>query len=465
MLVHNRVKELQSISPDVFSEIKSIPRWTFVRGSLSYVIHCISVVLEKRYVLGMTDQLKPYVIKLLFALHWILMNGYKECSKHNESGIDLPTIELFIQMCIPFLSNLNESDLSHSLQPGIQLWQPLWNHMPPRETILAQPVSKCKSRLSGLSPCEDLLSRYSVATYFDIALIRVMMVDNWTLYGYRWGLQYLQNHLLNVLFRQGFDCENCAAIRAINKFSSRKSVLLSLESQGVTKPADVKIETELDNFPKINDTVPEEFQGYLNNDGTLRINFILDLIKKLVKNINLHQLSGSLLFVHSQVVEIALDDQNLLKTLITHFPSLLFCQIKIMQLFGCERNCGIGIRGKADNYRYLAHGYLYRLLHADKERAKSWLQRFVTNESIEDIVNLLHSLFAFCNHHDKHISKSTLQLLTDDGDQNQQQQQEYLERRSSNEKNIINWTTPILYKKITTHWRKENPFESVVRYF
>ncbi|XP_066936157.1 protein unc-80 homolog [Clytia hemisphaerica] len=107
MLVHDKVKELQKFfSPELFSEIKSIPRWTFIKGSLSYVIHCVAMILEKRYVLGMTDQLKPFVIKLLYTLHWIVTEAYKECSKPKDEGLDLTDIELFLHMCIPFLSNL-----------------------------------------------------------------------------------------------------------------------------------------------------------------------------------------------------------------------------------------------------------------------------------------------------------------------------------------------------------------------
>lgn len=460
MLVHNRVKELQKfVSPDLFSEIKSTPRWLLIRASLSYVTHCVAVILEKRYVLGMTDQLKPFVIKLLYTLHWILMDAYQETSKPQDDGLYLDTIELFIHMCIPFLSNLRESDLTHSLKSGLNLWQPLWNHLPPRDTLLALPVMKPNQDLTTLK--EECSLFYNVATYFDVALVKVMMVDHWTLYGYRWGLQYLQNHFQSILFRLGFDCENCAVIRAINRFTSRKSFAGTMELQGIAKPNEILLESKPEVFPEIEDTPSESLREYVNKDGALRIRFILTLIENLVNNPNNFQLSGSLLFVQCQVVEISLDDQNLFKMLLKHFPSLLFCQIKIMQLFGCERNCGIGIRSKAENYRYLAHGYLKRLLYADKERAQSWFEKFASDEKVEDVLHLLHSLFSICDNSVHHqIGKSTLRLLADDG--NFDQQEKYLENRNSNEKNIIAWMSPPLMRQISLKWRKENPSEDTV---
>ena len=461
MLVHNRVKELQKfVSPDLFSEIKSTPRWNLIRASLSYVIHCVAVILEKRYVLGMTDQLKPFVIKLLYTLHWILMDAYQETSKPNDNGLYLDTIELFIHMCVPFLSNLHDSDLTHSLKSGLNLWQPLWNHLPPRDTLLALPVMKSKQDLNtGKEECP-----YNIATYFDVALVKVMMVDHWTLYGYRWGLQFLQNHFQNILFQQGFDSENCAVIRTIDKFTSHKCNAGTTDLQGIAKPSEILLEKNSEFFPKIEEAPPESVKEYVNKDGTLKIRFILTLIENLVKNPNNHQLSGSLLFVQCQIVEISLDDQNMFKMLLKHFPSLLFCQIKIMHLFGCEKNCGIGIRSKAENYRYLAHGYLKRLLYADKERAQSWFEKFASDEKVEDVLQLLHSLFSICDNSVHHqIGKSTLHLLSDDG--NTDQQEKYLENRNSNEKNIIAWISPPLMKQISLKWRKENPSGNVVCIF
>ncbi|XP_066929855.1 protein unc-80 homolog [Clytia hemisphaerica] len=456
MLVHDKVKELQKFfSPELFSEIKSIPRWTFIKGSLSYVIHCVAMILEKRYVLGMTDQLKPFVIKLLYTLHWIVTEAYKECSKPKDEGLDLTDIELFLHMCIPFLSNLNESDLTHSLQSGMHLWQPLWNNIPPRDTLLALPVIKPKDHSTFTSGKEEIPTFYTTATYFDIALVKVMMVDHWTLYGYRWGLQYLQNHFQNILFKLGFDCENCEVIKAINRFTHRKSVLLTMDSQGEMKPADIFSNSDPTAFPPLSETVPESLKMYVDKEGALRTEFLLQLIEKLVKNPNIHQLSGSLLFVHSQIVEISLDDQNIFKMLLKHFSPLLYCQVKIMQLFGCERNCGIGIRGKAENYRYLAHSYLKRIIYADKEKAEEWFINFVATEKVEDSLHLLHALFGICESSPhQQIGKSTLRLLIDDDGQSQQQEK-YLENRASNEKNIIEWVTPSLIKFIFLKWKKE----------
>ena len=461
MLVHNRVKELQKfVSTELFSEIKSVPRWDLIRASLSYVIHCVAVILEKRYVLGMTDQLKPFVIKLLYTLHWILMDAYLETSKPNDPGLYLDSIELFVHMCIPFLSNLHDTDLTHSLKSGLNLWQPLWNHLPPRDTLLAMPVMKPRQDL--LSGKEDFF--YNVATYFDVALIKVMMLDHWTLYGYRWGLQYLQNHFQSILFRQGFDCENCAVIRAINKFTPRKSFSTATDLQGIAKPENILLVKKPEVFPTMEETPPDHLKEFVNKEGALKIRFVLTLIENLAKNPNNHHLSGSLLFVQCQIVEISLDDQNMFKMLLKHFPSLIFCQIKIMQLFGCEKNCEIGARSKAENYRYLAHGYLKRLIYADKERAQAWFERFASEEKFEEVLCMLHSLFSICDHStQQQAEKATKRLLSENG--NSSQEVKYLENRNSNEKNIIAWVSPHLVKKISLRWKKENLLKNVVCLF
>lgn len=425
------------------------------------MIHCTAAILD-----GLAPKTKPSgpFLKLLSTLHWLLLESFTECPDAN-TGLDLPTIELFIQNLIPNMPKLSETDVTTNL-----LWQPLWNHLPPSKSLLALPVVSGKVKTKSLNQSSDSLSSNSqasdmvtIATYFDVAVMKVMMVENWTQYGYRWGLQYLQYYLQSILLRQGFDVDNCPVLEVINKFTTVKSVsptsILSFSSFGTTPDDDgtPKSFWQQDNVKiQVSDEVPDALLSFVNPDGTLKLSFFLNLVKKLVKNKAIVQLSGSLLLVLEQLVEVALDDQHLLKTLIKHYPSLLYCQIKIMKMFGCEQNCGVGIRCvKGDHLRYLAHDYLKRLLKADRQRAKVWFQKYAENEELSELLQLLHSLFGFCEWQATHTSNleetqskkwyTRVSFNTD----------RYIEHKNSNETLIIDWISPYVYQKLARVWKAE----------
>lgn len=473
LLHQNRIKELQSTASEVYLEIKNIPRWIFLKGSVPYVIQCTTVILER---LGPTAKPTGPILKLLNTLHWLLLQSYTEFDDAT-TGLDLSTIELFIQNLIPCMPKLNDVDVTSN-----SLWLPLRNHLPPGKSLLAIPVVSVKGKTKPVNQSSDSLSSNStasdmvtIATYFDVALMKVMMLENWSIYGYKWGLQYLQYYLQNILLRQGFEVENCSVLKAINKITPTKNVPsspTSISSSSTFASSTPESDTTPINYwqsddtkikIKVNDEVPEPLLSYVNPDGTLKLSFFLELVKKLVKNEAMFQLARSLLFVLEQLVEVSLDDQHLIKTLINHYPSLLYCQINIIKMFGCEHNCGVGIKCvKGENFRYLAHEYLKRLLSADvqfRERAKIWFQTYAENEDLSELLQVLHSLFGFCDwqpvtattSEEKQGKKWYLRASSTVDDQ-----QRYLENRNSNEKLIIDWVAQSVYKKISRIGKSED---------
>lgn len=474
MICGDKTKELKVQVPDVFSAIKSIPKWTFVKGALPYVIHCCAAILEQRRQLGLSDKLSVAVTKIFATLHWILLEASQECCE-DGFGLDLNVIELFIQALIPNVHNLFESDLTFSLQVGGNLWHPLWSNSPPLGSILATPillkkgmgVSKKSETQTLLPPSLPPEECHNVATYFDVALVKVMMLENWTLNGYKWGLQYLQNYLKTILSRYGFDADNCIVLGILSKFAPRKSVLpdSGVESRQPSPTMNYPHAAMHSNRAppniKLNEKIPADILDFVTADGDLKLPYILKMLKKLVKNQSLWSVCGSLLFLICQLTELTLDTQKLFNTLRSHFESLLFCYVNIAKMLGCEHHCQNRLKGiKGDHFRYLLQAYLQRVINTDINRSKIWFQKYIQGEKPGEVMEFLHALFGFCvsspqvvypksseesNFHSyiRGMSNVAHDILN---------QQEYVEQKHENEKLILSWVGHLFHKNMTESW-------------
>ncbi|XP_074595949.1 unc80, NALCN channel complex subunit [Brevipalpus obovatus] len=146
------------LSPSLTDAIKSISRWKLVQASLPHVMHCGAALLYNRKNSNL-DKLGAAETKLLYTLHWIVLDAAEECADAEaEQGIKRPmdhfllpitTIELFIYLYSPLISYLKNSDslMSFRLENGRKLWSPLFKyqhpdipsftaHVKPKRTIL-----------------------------------------------------------------------------------------------------------------------------------------------------------------------------------------------------------------------------------------------------------------------------------------------------------------------------------------
>ena len=473
MLIEGKTKELKIRFPEVYSAIKSISRWTFVKGALPYVIHCCSNILQqrtKRPKLLLTDKLSPSVTKLFATLHWVLLESADVCSE-DKSSFSLPVIELFVQTIIPHMHNLYESDLILSLESGLYLWPALWNHYCPRECYFAVPVVRSKRTEQGNESQQDnniAVNEHSfIATYFDVAVLKVLSLDTWNQQGYRWGILYLQHYLQKLLYFNGFNSENCPILEFLLRVQPKKSTVSTVESsidlflaskinQGgsLTPQPEVKFKNII-----VNESVPESLRGFVNQNGELSWVCILGVVKILFKRTDLLSMTGNMIFLITILSELFLLHQDKThNSLISHHGSILHCYLAVFRMLGCEKGCQNSFRGLQDcNYRVLLQKYFNRVLLFDKSFSTLYFKKYIDSEKPEELISFLHSLISFCaidysisdvplTHNDrKDIAPDQYDLLS---------KPEYLEIKSSNEKMVFSWIGAQICLKLTNDWNK-----------
>ncbi|KAI5727429.1 hypothetical protein M8J77_002234 [Diaphorina citri] len=142
------------LSKDLLDAIKSIPRWRLVQASFAHVIHCSAALLHNRKDTNL-QTLGAAESKLLYILHWILLDAAEECADADyEKGIyhtspfyylfSIPSITLFIYMFAPLCHHIKESDLqTFRLENGLKIWQALWDYRHPEAPCFTAP---CKPK-------------------------------------------------------------------------------------------------------------------------------------------------------------------------------------------------------------------------------------------------------------------------------------------------------------------------------
>ena len=156
---------LHGLSPSLCEAIQSITRWKLVQAALPHVIHCCSSMLANRNETNPEARFMTNEIKLLYTLHWIILDAASECEDlESEQAMgrsvhsylhSLDTIQLFVFLLIPLVSTLKESDFqSLKLENGLRLWEPLWNYRQPDVPCFSTPV---KARRVVLKAQRNLL--------------------------------------------------------------------------------------------------------------------------------------------------------------------------------------------------------------------------------------------------------------------------------------------------------------------
>ena len=151
---------LHGLSPSLCEAINSIPRWKLIRAAFPHVIHCCASVLSKRKESGDDGKYSSLETKLLYTLHWIVLDAASECedtdgrfSSQTSYLHSLDTIQLFIFLLIPLLSTIKRPEIeSLKLLNGLRLWEPLWSSNQPCVACFITPV---KSKKALTRPIEE----------------------------------------------------------------------------------------------------------------------------------------------------------------------------------------------------------------------------------------------------------------------------------------------------------------------
>ncbi|KAF8566486.1 hypothetical protein P879_03695 [Paragonimus westermani] len=154
-------------------------RWQFIKTAFPHVLHCGSAMLREKlrnHMLNMqqyqrqlrTDQallsasqaplqFSQAETKLLYTLHWILLDAASECEDAELEGLahrtassrngerrflhDLSSLQLFIYLFAPLIEQLKAADFETlKLEAGLQIWIPLMAHRQPQIGTLSLPV-------------------------------------------------------------------------------------------------------------------------------------------------------------------------------------------------------------------------------------------------------------------------------------------------------------------------------------
>ncbi|XP_065170367.1 protein unc-80 homolog isoform X8 [Atheta coriaria] len=140
VLVQNITIGLKS---DLNEALKALPRWRLIQASLPHVMHSIASILFNRMKDGNLQMMGAMESKVLYTLHWILLDAAEECSDADyEKGIyhtspfyylfSIPTMTLFVYLFAPICQSLKESDFQNfRLENGLKIWQAMWDFRHP----------------------------------------------------------------------------------------------------------------------------------------------------------------------------------------------------------------------------------------------------------------------------------------------------------------------------------------------
>lgn len=188
------------LPPNLSRAMNTIPRWQFVQGALPFVLHCCAALLSNRVLQGNTERLTVAETKLLYTLHWILLKAPEEVQNYSEKLYPLNIVELFIQSVVPYVHCIQPQDLTFRLQDGVVIWEALWEFRTPVLKCFTASVVFDKQDGDKICVGNSTRNSYPVqlhATFFDLAVLKCLMLPDWHEEGRVWGLQYVLKYLEN----------------------------------------------------------------------------------------------------------------------------------------------------------------------------------------------------------------------------------------------------------------------------
>ncbi|XP_055887561.1 protein unc-80 homolog isoform X2 [Biomphalaria glabrata] len=154
---------LHGLSPSLCEAVQSVSRWKVVQAAFPHLMHACSSLITACKKGNPENRFGPSETKLLYTLHWIILDAASECedadaefmiqrdikgsSPHMHS---LSTIQLFVYLFAPLVHLLQDADFeSLKLENGLRLWRPLWEYQQPDIPCFATPVKPQRSVLKA----------------------------------------------------------------------------------------------------------------------------------------------------------------------------------------------------------------------------------------------------------------------------------------------------------------------------
>lgn len=156
---------LHGLSPSLCEAIQSVSRWKVIQAACPHLMHaCSSLVTACKK--GGSEKFGSSETKLLYTLHWIILDAASECEDADAEKFQIPqhergsnssfymhslsTLQLFVYLFAPVIHLLKESDFeSLKLENGLCLWQPLWDYQQPDIPCFASAVKPQRSILKA----------------------------------------------------------------------------------------------------------------------------------------------------------------------------------------------------------------------------------------------------------------------------------------------------------------------------
>ncbi|KAL3317971.1 Protein unc-80 [Cichlidogyrus casuarinus] len=147
---------LQGLPQILYGAIQEVPRWELIRYAFPHVLHCSYTLFCEKFKekLDQSYTRRPLKFdtaetKLLYTLHWILLDAVSECEdalfsargNDNRSRLvmDLDSLQLFVFLLVPFVDKLLKSDFTTlKLETGLRLWLRLKTRLPLAEGCLSK---------------------------------------------------------------------------------------------------------------------------------------------------------------------------------------------------------------------------------------------------------------------------------------------------------------------------------------
>lgn len=124
-------------------------------------MHACAALLENRRQLHPGASFCNSETKLLYTLHWIILDAASECednatlsdTKSTTPSVllhPLKTVQLFVYLFAPLVNTLEDTDFqSLKLENGLRLWQPLWDYQQPDVPCFSTPVKPQRNVLKA----------------------------------------------------------------------------------------------------------------------------------------------------------------------------------------------------------------------------------------------------------------------------------------------------------------------------
>lgn len=149
---------LHGLSPSLSDALNNVSRWKLVKAAFPHVIQCCGSLLQS---LSGQKGMPTSLQKILYILHWMLLDSASECSPDASSNkqeeqqmrlqglFNVSSIQLFVYLLAPLVDSINEEDIEKNirLESGAKIWAAFKQSKSPDVYCFTAPVKQRKDQL------------------------------------------------------------------------------------------------------------------------------------------------------------------------------------------------------------------------------------------------------------------------------------------------------------------------------